>query len=280
MPYFVSCFTPVKGMVIIMQSGVLPALAMSLIAGLSTCIGSFIAIFAKRTDTKMLSFALGFSAGVMILVSFADLLPEARMSLSQAAGPKLGGAAAALSLIGGLAAAVLLDKLVPSFENGTLASGAGPDKTAALKRMGLVTALALTLHNFPEGIATFMAGYSNFRIGLPITLSISMHNIPEGIAVSIPVLYGTGSRPKAFFASALSGLSEPLGAILAFLILAPFLNESVLGAIFGAVAGIMIYLSFDELIPTSERYGRQRLTLCGVFAGAAVMLLALGFFNF
>lgn len=250
-----------------MHGGVLIPLAMSTAAGLSTCIGSFVALFAKNTNTRFLSFALGFSAGVMILVSFCELMPESREGL--------GGFFSAVCMLGGLFAAAAVDRAVPK----TKAVASGHDGKAALARMGLVTALALTLHNFPEGIATFMAGYSGYRIGLPVMFSIAMHNIPEGIAVSVPVFYGTGSRRKAFAASALSGLSEPLGALLAFAVLAPFLSPAVLGAVFGVVAGIMVYLSFDELIPASERFGSSGLSAAGILSGVVFMWLALSFFE-
>ncbi|MDR3552332.1 MAG: zinc transporter ZupT [Clostridia bacterium] len=261
------------------MTGVIPALVMSTLAGLSTSIGGLIAVFARRTGTRMLSFALGLSAGVMVTVSFVELLPEARHSLSGALGASAGGAAAAASLLGGFAVAMLIDRLIPDPSGAHGPSDASPrTQGQSLARMGLVTALAMTLHNFPEGIATFMAGYSNFRLGLPVTISISLHNIPEGIAVSMPIFYGTGSRKRALGISTLSGLSEPLGALLAFLILAPFLSSALLGVIFGAVAGIMIYLSFQELIPASEGYGHLELALLGIAGGSAVMLAAIKLF--
>lgn len=259
-----------------MHGGVLIPLAMSTVAGLSTCIGSFIALFAKNTNTKFLSFALGFSAGVMILVSFCELMPESREGLSGTAAG--GGIASAACMLAGLFAAAAIDRAVPRMETPVRARPGCAQDGAALARMGLVTALALTLHNFPEGIATFMAGYSDVRIGLPVMISIAMHNIPEGVAVSVPVYFGTGSRARAFAASALSGLSEPLGALLAFALLAPFLSAAVLGVIFGVVAGIMVYLSFDELIPASEQFGSAGLSAAGILSGVVFMWTALSFF--
>ena len=263
-----------------MQGGFWAALIMSTLAGLSTAVGSLIALFAKRTDTKLLSFALGFSAGVMLTVSLLELLPESKENLASAFGQRNGGLAATLSMLLGLGIAILIDCLVPPFGDASAEHKPPRGRAPDLMRMGLVTALALTLHNFPEGIATFMAGYSDLRLGLPITLSIAMHNIPEGIAVSVPVYFGTGSRGKAFGISALSGLSEPLGALAAYFILAPFLSSATLGVIFGAVAGIMIYLSLDELIPQSQRCGYKRIPLFGVISGGAVMWAALSFFRF
>lgn len=265
-----------------MQGGMLPALILSTAAGLSTTLGSLIALFVRRTDARVLSFSLGFSAGVMILVSFYELLPEARRSLATVFGPRYGGLAAALSLILGLGLAALIDRAVPEPAPRAQSGRAGNRGGArsGVLRVGIVTALAMTLHNFPEGVATFMAGYSNLRLGGAVAVSIAMHNIPEGIAVSVPIYYGTGSRAKAFGVSALSGLSEPVGALAAYLVLAPFLNGATLGAVFGCVAGIMIFLSFGSLIPTAEHGGNGRLTMLGILFGVALMWAALTVFNF
>lgn len=263
-----------------MVSGFLPALVLSTAAGLSTAIGSLIALFTRRSDTKFLSFSLGFSAGVMVLVSFAELMPESSENLAVSSG-RAAGLAAAAAMAAGILLAALIDRLVPSFDGGTVQAGSGgaAAQAAQMKRMGIVAALAITIHNFPEGIATFMAGYSNLRLGLPVALSIAMHNIPEGVAVSVPFFYGTGSKLKAFSYSALSGLSEPLGALAAYLVLAPLMCAPVLGTIFGMVAGIMVYMSFAELIPASERYGHSGWALSGIFTGISAMWCALRFFG-
>jgi ZIP family zinc transporter len=259
-----------------MTGGVLPALLLSTMAGLSTTVGSLIAMFSKRDDTRFLSVSLGFSAGVMIAVSFAELLPEAEKNLGGAMGAH-GSFMTILYLALGLALAALIDIAIP--ENGSCnnkaASKKGKSPQSSLLHMGIVTAVAITVHNFPEGIATFMAGYADIRIGLPVALSIALHNIPEGIAVAVPVFYGTGSRAKAFLTSALSGLSEPLGALLAYFCLAPFMNAGTLGAVFAAVAGIMLYIAFTELIPASESYSRPRTSVAGIISGALVMLIAM-----
>jgi ZIP family zinc transporter len=236
-------------------------------------------MFSRRDDTRFLAVSLGFSAGVMVSVSFAELLPEAQKNLSVTLGAH-GSAMSILFLVIGIAVAAFIDVAIPdgstkSKHNQTAKADVGSKVSESMMHMGIVTAVAITVHNFPEGIATFMAGYADIRIGLPVALSIAMHNIPEGIAVSVPVFYGTGSRAKAFLTSALSGLSEPLGALLAYLCLAPFMNETMLGAVFGTVAGIMIYIAFAELIPASQRYGRPRAAVAGILAGALVMLFAM-----
>lgn len=263
-----------------MSGGVLPALLLSTLAGLSTAVGSVIALFSKRDDTRFLSLSLGFSAGVMVTVSFAELLPEAQINIATAS-PKHSGAIAAAFLAAGVAIAVLIDALIPAPEaqSSALAAKGGNTTTKSMMRMGVVTAIAITVHNFPEGIATFMAGYTDMRIGLPVALSIAMHNIPEGIAVAVPVFYGTGSRGKAFLYSAMSGLSEPLGALIAYLCLAPFLSDATLGGVFGVVAGIMVYIAFGELVPASERYKRPRAAVAGIVGGALLMLFAMAAFG-
>jgi ZIP family zinc transporter len=259
-----------------------PAFLMSAFAGMSTTIGGFIAIFSKRTNERFLAASLGFSAGVMLLVSFNELLPDSKESLTPVLGERLAGLAAAASLLAGVAIALLIGKLVPSQENARKSKTHGTSEESpmtALVRVGFVTAVAVTVHNLPEGIATFMAGYADIRLGLPVAVSIALHNIPEGIAVAVPVYYGTGSRFKAVLYSALSGLSEPVGALLAFLVLAPFINAVTLGIIFGAVAGIMIYISFDGLIPSSQMYGHTVAAIVGIFSGIAFMKFAMTVFG-
>ncbi len=261
-----------------MDGGVLTALLLSTLAGLSTAVGSLIAMFSKRDDTRFLSLALGFSAGVMVAVSFAELMPEAQKNLCAVFGAR-GAVCAVICLATGVIVAAIIDVAIPEHGAGhkthAMAAGNQNDAAQSMMRMGIVTAVAITIHNFPEGIATFMAGYADIRIGLPVALSIAMHNIPEGIAVAVPIYYGTGSRSKAFWTSALSGLSEPIGALLAFLCLSPFMSKATLGGVFGVVAGIMIYIAFGELIPASSRYKRPRASLAGIIAGAVVMLLAM-----
>lgn len=260
-----------------MGGAVIPALVLSTLAGLSTAIGGLIALFTKRSDETFLSFSLGFAAGVMLLVSFDELLPDARASLTPAMGVRFAGVGAAGSLLMGMLVALLINRLVP--DEKAAGTGPGPAGGASLARVGIVTAVAITVHNLPEGIATFMAGYANIRLGLPVAISIALHNIPEGISVAVPVYFGTGSRIKAFGYSALSGLSEPLGALLAYLVLAPFLNGVTLGVIFGAVAGVMIYISFDGLIPSAQEYGHTKAAILGVFLGVLLMKVIMELFH-
>lgn len=253
---------------------------MTLGAGLATGVGSAIALFAKTTNRKFLSFALGLSAGVMIYVSFMELLFDARIEISAIEGEKAGTIITAVSFFAGIALAALIDKMVPSFENPheprSVEDLAGPvSKERKLARMGLITALALAVHNFPEGIATFISAVENPEIGLAIAIAIALHNIPEGIAVSVPIYYATGSRRKAFWYSFMSGLAEPVGALLAWLVLMPFMSPMLLYCTFAAVAGIMVYISLDELLPAAREYGYHHVSIYGLVAGMAVMAFSL-----
>ena len=261
---------------------VLIAFGLTLFAGLATGVGSCLAFFAKRTNTKMLSGALGFSAGVMIYVSFVEIFPKAKESLVGELGEAVGYWATAAAFFAGIIFIAVIDKLVPDFENPHevhRAEEMDEQELAVnfkkLYRMGLCTALAIAIHNFPEGLATFISALKDTKLGVAIAIAIAIHNIPEGIAVSIPVYYSTGSRKKAFYYSFLSGLAEPVGAIVGYLILMPFLSETVFGLLFAFVAGIMIFISLDELLPAAREYGAHHLAAYGLVAGMGVMALSL-----
>lgn len=256
------------------------AFALTLFAGLSTGIGSIIAVAYKRTNPKLLSVALGFSAGVMIYISFVEILPEANASMKTHFQSSVGEWITVAAFFGGMLLITLIDKLVPTAENPHEAHDIEDIdiekvKNQKLQRLGIMSAIAIAIHNFPEGIATFIAAYKNIEIGVPIAIAIAIHNIPEGIAVAVPIFYATKSRKKAFRLSFLSGLSEPVGAIIAFLILMPFLNELVMGIIFASVAGIMIFISLDELLPTAGKYDEHHLSIYGLLAGMMVMAVSL-----
>ena len=256
------------------------ALLLSLFAGLCTGIGSAIAFYVKRTNKKLLSFALGLSAGVMIYVSFVEMFAECQDKLTLSYGEKIGSTLTVVCFFGGMLLIALIDKLVPSFENPHEVRSVEqmqekPTKESRLMRMGLFTAIAIAIHNFPEGIATFMAAMEDPNLGVAIAVAIAIHNIPEGIAVSVPIYYATGSRRKAFFYSALSGVAEPLGALLAYAILMPFLSPTLMGCIFAIVAGIMVFISLDELLPAAREYGEHHISIYGLVSGMAIMALSL-----
>lgn len=263
------------------MSDVAFAFSLTLLAGLATGVGSAIALLAKRTNTRFLAASLGLSAGVMIYVSFVEILGKARDSLTAALGERLGSWAAAGSFFGGVLLVAIIDRLVPAGDNPHELRGpedmvAGiPLPRRALLRMGLLSAAAVGIHNFPEGIATFVAALQEPTLGVPVAVAVAIHNIPEGIAVSVPVYYATGSRRKAFAYSFLSGLSEPAGALVGWLLLRTFFNDAVFGILFGAVAGIMVFISLDELLPAAQRYGEHHVAVYGLLTGMAVMALSL-----
>ncbi|REJ11120.1 zinc transporter ZupT [Halobacillus trueperi] len=264
------------------MENLLLAFGLTLLAGLATGVGSLIAFFAKTTNTKFLSLALGFSAGVMIYVSMVEIFFKAQDALVDAMGNEPGRWMTVGAFFGGMLVIALIDKFIPKSGNPhevkkveDMSKRDTAVKDPDLLKMGTFTALAIAIHNFPEGIATFTAALNDPALGIAIAAAIAIHNIPEGIAVSVPVYYATGDKKKAFKLSFLSGLSEPVGAILAYLLLMPFLNDMVFGILFAGVAGIMVFISLDELLPASRRYGEAHLSIYGVVAGMAVMALSL-----
>lgn len=264
-----------------MGDNVLFAFILTLVAGLSTGIGSAIAFFASHTDRKFLSFALGMSAGVMIYVSFVELLSQSQISLSDLLGDKQGKIISTVSFFGGMFIAALIDKIVPSGDNPHEIKSVEsmlckpPHNRQKLMRTGVITAITIAIHNFPEGIATFMVALNSPEIGIAIAIAIAIHNIPEGIAVSVPVYCATGSRKKAFWYSFLSGLAEPIGALAAYFILIPYMSPVMLGCVFAGVAGIMVFISLDELLPAAEEYGEHHISIYGLVFGMAVMAISL-----
>jgi ZIP family zinc transporter len=290
------------------------ALGLTVFAGLATGIGSAIAFFAKRTNYRFLSIATGFSAGVMLYVSFVEIFFKGADALSEVYGEITGNWINTGAFFGGIALIALIDKLIPSAGNpheahtkeeiaplhdpaaaepdfqavadnpASAAPGAHDHRVASVKllRMGLFTALAIGIHNFPEGLATFLAALKDPGLGVAIAVAIALHNIPEGISVSVPIYYATGDRKKAFTYSFLSGLAEPVGALAAYLLLRLLVGAEggvmppqIMGILFAGVAGIMVYISLDELLPTSRAYSRGHDSLYGLVAGMALMALSL-----
>ena len=263
-----------------MHSNVPMAFLLTLLAGLSTGIGSCIAFICRHTNRKFLSVSLGFSAGVMIYVSLIELYPESLEALTAQLGSRLGSWAAAAAFFGGMLVIAIIDKCIPAAENPHEVKSmeqADPSmpQPSRLMRMGLITALSIAIHNFPEGLAAFISALQASSVAIPIVVAIAIHNIPEGIAVSVPIYQATGSRKKAFCYSFLSGLAEPFGALLGWLVLQPILNGTVMGILYGGVAGIMVFISFDELLPAAREYGEHHLSLYGLISGMAVMAFSL-----
>ncbi|QEN08869.1 zinc transporter ZupT [Oceanispirochaeta crateris] len=257
------------------------ALGLTVFAGLATGIGSLMSFFSKEFNPKFLAGSLGFSAGVMIYVSLIEIFVKARAALEAFYGIRQGYIITTLSFFAGVAVIAVIDKLIPSYENPHEISHLSldiPEKASndkKLMRMGLFSALAIGIHNFPEGLATFMAGLSDPTLGVSIAVAIAIHNIPEGIAVSAPIYYATKSKSKAFWLSFVSGLAEPVGALIGFFLLRNVFNDATFGIIFASVAGIMVYISLDELLPTAEEYGEHHIAIGGLIAGMAVMAISL-----
>ena len=274
------------------MSGLISALILTLIAGSATGIGGALVLFKKKISSNFLAGALGLSAGVMIFISLAELFPEAQAMISDIGLPH-GEAFVLIAFFVGMGIITLIDFAIPEYENPHEASGLSlSDKTAAvgvlehtggekaLHRLGLLSALAIAVHNFPEGIATFIGALNDPEMGAGITFAISIHNIPEGIAVAIPIYYATKSKGKALLYATLSGLSEVVGAALCLAITAIFGIDLTGGSpafplVLSAVAGIMIYISLDELLPTAEKYGKHHIAIAGVVGGMAMMGISL-----
>jgi ZIP family zinc transporter len=287
------------------------AIGLTVFAGMATGIGSVIAFTARRTNYRFLSVCTGFSAGVMLYVSFVEILSKGAEALSEAYGGSLGSWINAASFFGGMFLIGIIDNLIPSAENphethteaetaplhdpsaplphfnGAARTGREPahdhmGDQRKLLRMGLFTALAITIHNFPEGLATFLAALHDPGLGVAIATAVALHNIPEGISVSVPIYYATGNRRKAFAYSLLSGMAEPVGAVVAYFGLrflvggeSGIVPSQMIGTLFAGVAGIMVYISLDELLPTSRAYGKGHDSLLGLIGGMMVMALSL-----
>lgn len=262
------------------------ALLLTVIAGLATGLGGLAVFLTNRSNGSFLALSLGFSAGVMLYVSFVEILAEAGDLLGAAWGPGRGTWGMVGGFFAGIAVIAVIDRLVPhqanphefAYQAGDAepdAAFAAPAADSRLLRTGMLTALAIAIHNFPEGFATFAAALGDPSVAVAITVAIALHNIPEGIAVAVPVFQATGSRARAIGLSFLSGLSEPLGAVIGFLLLRPFLTDALFGASLAAVAGIMVFISLDKLLPTAEKYGGHHLCVYGIVAGMAVMAVSL-----
>jgi zinc transporter, ZIP family len=257
------------------------AISLTVVAGLSTGVGSILAFLSKSFNPKLLAGTLGFSAGVMVYVSMIEIFAKAKDSLAEVYGEQMGFLWTTVAFFVGIALIAIIDRLVPEAENPHEIEEANADSKSgrsSLMRMGLFSALAIGVHNFPEGLATFMGALSDPALGISITIAISIHNIPEGIAVSMPIYYATGSRRKAFVYSALSGFAEPIGALVGYFLLRQIFGETMFGFTFAAVAGIMVYISLDELLPTAEKYGEHHIAIYGLISGMVVMATSLVLF--
>lgn len=265
-----------------MDSNLLFAFSLTLMAGLATGIGSLIAFLTTRTNKAFLSISLGFSAGVMIYVSMVEIFVKAKDALVNELGYERGYTMTVAGFFFGILLIAIIDRVIPKQGNPhepqkveDMNRPANEIENQALMKMGVFTALAIGIHNFPEGIATFTSALQDPGLGVAIAIAIAIHNIPEGIAVAVPIYFATGNKKKAFKLSFLSGLAEPIGALFAYLILMPFLNDLMFGIIFAAVAGIMVFISLDELLPAAKKYDESHHAIYGLIAGMALMAISL-----
>lgn len=243
-------------------------LLLVLLAGSSTVIGGFLSLYIKKFNKTYLAFSLGLSAGVMVYISFLELIPS---SIKE-----IGVLPTNIAFFGGMILVMIIDFLIPhEFIEGC--SNLDKENKMILSA-GITTAFAIAIHNFPEGVAVFMSSLENIKLGIPLFLAIAIHNIPEGMAVAVPIYYATKSRRKSIFYSLLSGMTEPIGAVIGFMLLSPFLTSSILLIVLAVVAGIMVYISFDELLPVCFKSCEGHYSIIGIISGMVIMAISLYLF--
>lgn len=245
---------------------------------MSTLLGGFITFFVKRNNLKALSIGLGFSAGVMVYVSLSELMNEAPQMLSSFYSEIPAKSLAFGGFFLGMIIAILIDYFIPDhIESDFLNTSKKCQQRHKIRRAGLITAMAVTLHNFPEGIATFLVSSQDIMLGIPVAVAIAIHNIPEGIAIALPIFHSTGKKRLAILYSFLSGISEPIGGLIGVLLLRTIMPDQAIGIMTAAVAGIMVYISFDTLLPLAREYGENHHVIIGIVSGMLIMGLGLIF---
>lgn len=258
------------------DSNFITALLLTLVAGAATGVGGVIILFTKKFSSKLLSASLGFSAGVMLFISLTELFPEASSTLGELYGDQKGMLFTIISFFCGIALIAIIDNLIPERENPHEYSSVQQDnESSKLMRLGIFSIIVIAIHNFPEGMATFITAMEDPQVGYSIAMAVAIHNIPEGIMVAIPIYYATHKKGKAIGNAFLSGIAEPIGGILGYFLLSRFFENSMSGIMLGIVAGIMTYISLDELLPTAEKYGEHHTAIIGVIAGMAVMAISI-----
>ncbi len=245
------------------MSNITIAFILTFIAGISTMIGSLLIFFKDRRGV-VLKYSLSFAAGVMICVSVIDLIPESIELLFNENKNKT-FILTFVFIIVGMIVSFMIDKLIPENEN---------QKENKLFKVGIFSMIAIILHNIPEGIATFLSSATNIKLGIALTLAIALHNIPEGISISVPIFKATKSRKKALIYTFISGMSEPFGAILAYLLLAPIINDTIMGILLALIAGIMIHIGALKLLPTALKYKEKKKTICFLIIGIFFMYIS------
>lgn len=249
-----------------MPNSTLYAFILSFLAGISTLIGALVIFFDKRKNNKIVTISLSFAAGVMVCVSLTDLLPNSfNMILKDVRiFPRL--MLTLIFLVIGIIISMLIDKYLPSnYES---------KDNKGLYKIGIISMVAIIIHNIPEGLATFITSSNNLKLGLTLSLAIALHNIPEGISIAVPIYHSTGNKFKSIFYALISGMSEVLGSILAYLFLAPFINSHIMAALYAIIAGIMIHISVYELIPGAYKQSTLKGVLKYFLIGFVIMIIS------
>ncbi|HDS1100326.1 zinc transporter ZupT [Stenotrophomonas maltophilia] len=257
------------------------ALAVTLAAGLATAIGSLMVLFSRRPNPRLLAFGLAFAGGAMVYVSLSEILNKSIASFALAYGERTGFTYGTLAFLLGVVAIVLIDHFIPNPHDSLDKQDPAfrENSREYLKRVALLTSIAITAHNFPEGLATFFATLESPSVGMPLAFAIAIHNIPEGIAIAVPVYFATQNKFYAFSASLLSGLAEPVGAALGYWLLSGSLSHATFGWVFGLIAGVMVFLALDELLPAAKRYAKGHETVYGLVAGMGTLAISLVLFK-
>lgn len=261
-----------------LASNVVIAFLVCLFAGLSTVVGAAFLLRAEKLNPRVLAFGLAFAGGAMVYVSLGEIFTKSLVAFSQSYVDKQAYTYATLAFFAGVMLLVFVDLLVPNPHNGSTVNGAAHDPDY-VKRVGVLAAVAISAHNLPEGLATFFATLDDPLVGLPLAAAIAIHNIPEGVSIAIPIYYATGSKKKALGATVISAMAEPVGALVGYIVLAPYLSPTVFGVVFGVIAGAMVFLALDELLPAAKRYAKGHETVYGMVLGMAVLAASLVMFR-
>lgn len=250
-----------------MTKGELLALLTSFLAGISTIIGFFLIFFIKKKNKeKIIAKSLAFAAGVMICVSFTDLILSAYNLMLKGESSHIKLLIVVIYVVIGIIISMEIDKLLPNSDSNK--------NNYSIYRVGIISMIAIIIHNIPEGIATFVTSSNDLKLGITLSIAIALHNIPEGISISMPIYYASNNAKKAFLYTLFSGMSELVGAFLAFLILKPFITNNVMAAINALIAGIMIHIAVYELIPSSYKYSSLKVVFRYFLIGVVIMLIS------
>lgn len=262
------------------------ASVITLASGLTMGLGGMSVFLMGKENPKVIAFSIGLSAGAMLMIAFMGIMPSVGDSFVDLFGDdKRASMQPLLMFVLGLFLMIGIDRMLPSsVHNHPNAAPELPDvdgetKNGKMLRTGIAIAIAIGVHNIPEGIATFTTLLTDRSLGLMVTIAVVIHNIPIGIAIAMPIFLATGSRRRAFFAALLSGLVSPAAAFLAYIFMMPFLSAVVMSSLLAVVAGVMVYISIDELIPASRRIGHHHLSTYGVVVGMALLASVFMFFG-